>query len=150
MFKFGKKSLSELEGVDDRLVAVVHRGLELTPVDFSVHDGLRTFNEQKLYYQTGVSRTMESKHLRGLAVDLVPYINGKLRWEWPPIYEIAEAMRKAAVELELPLRWGGCWDINFTESNEPPSFLVKQYVLRQKNQGNDNPLLDGPHFEVKT
>jgi peptidoglycan L-alanyl-D-glutamate endopeptidase CwlK len=42
---------------------------------------------------------MNSRHLIrsdgfGHAVDLVPWINGKPRWEWKPIYHIAAAVRR--------------------------------------------------------
>ncbi|MDX1474690.1 MAG: M15 family peptidase, partial [Reinekea sp.] len=75
-YVLGKKSLQELRGVDDSLVAVVKRAIELTSVDFSVHDGLRTLEEQKELVKKGASTTLSSKHIDGLAVDLVPYING--------------------------------------------------------------------------
>src|SRR5690349_9518194 len=76
---------------------------------FAVHDGKRTPEEQRILVQSGASQTMKSRHLTGHAVDLVPVINGKLRWEWPPIYQIARAMKQAALELSVPIRWGGCW-----------------------------------------
>ncbi|MBU3742387.1 MAG: M15 family metallopeptidase, partial [Candidatus Kapabacteria bacterium] len=105
-FVLGKGSLKELKGVHPDLVKVVKRAIVLTTQDFTVHDGLRTIEEQREYVARGASTTLTSRHLTGHAVDLVPYINGKLRWEWPPIYAIAEAVRTAAVELDVPLRWG--------------------------------------------
>ena len=46
-FKLGARSLRELEGVHPDLVAVVKRAIELTSQDFSVHDGIRTMEEQR-------------------------------------------------------------------------------------------------------
>jgi peptidoglycan L-alanyl-D-glutamate endopeptidase CwlK len=146
-FKFGEKSLSELKGVHPELVAVVNRALELTVQDFSVHDGLRTVEEQKKMVASGASKTMDSRHLTGHAVDLVPYINGKLRWEWVPIYRIADTVRIAAIELGTPIRWGGAWDITFTENPDSPEDLVIDYVARRKKAGKEA-FIDGPHFEL--
>lgn len=146
-FKFGEKSLNELKGVHPELVAVVNRAFELTVQDFSVHDGLRTLEEQKEMVASGASKTMDSRHLTGHAVDLVPYINGKLRWEWVPIYRIADAVRIAANELGTPIRWGGAWDITFTENLDSPEDLVIDYVTRRRKAGKEA-FIDGPHFEL--
>lgn len=146
-FKFGEKSLKELTGVHPDLVAVVKRALELTVQDFSVHDGIRTLEEQKKLVASGASQTMDSRHLTGHAVDLVPYINGKLRWEWEPIYKIADAVRIAANELGTPIRWGGAWDVSFTDTSDSPEDLVIDYVARRKKAGK-KAFIDGPHFEL--
>lgn len=155
-FRFGSKSLAELRGVHPRLVDCVHRALQLSPVDFGVHDGLRTIDEQRRYVERGVSKTMNSMHLPQAdgfshAVDLVPYINGKLRWEWPPIFDIAAAMHRAATELHLPLRWGGVWDRRFPQDfgSRPGSIKdeVDAYVQRRRSIGR-SAFLDGPHFEL--
>lgn len=155
-FRFGSKSLAELRGVHPRLVECVHRALQLSPVDFGVHDGLRTIEEQRAYVARGVSKTMNSMHLPQAdgfshAVDLVPYINGKLRWEWPPIFDIAAAMARAAREQGLPLRWGGVWDRAFPNEvgvgHLDMKAAVDGYVARRRSQGR-SAFIDGPHFEL--
>lgn len=146
-FSLGPASLRELTSVHPDLVAVVRRSIELTIQDFSVHDGIRTVAEQQRLVAAGASQTMDSRHITGHAVDLVPYINGKLRWEWPPIYVIADAVRIAAKEFNTPIRWGGAWDVDFTGSNESPEDLVAQYVSRRKKQGL-RAFIDGPHYEL--
>jgi peptidoglycan L-alanyl-D-glutamate endopeptidase CwlK len=128
-FVLGKKSLEELEGVHSDLVVVVHRAIELTVQDFSVHDGIRTFEEQKKLVESGASQTLDSRHITGHAVDLVPYINGKLRWEWNPIYRIADAVRMAAKELNIPLRWGGAWDVSFTDTDDLTEFINQEEII---------------------
>ena len=45
-FKLGKRSLSNLEGVHPDLIKVVNRAIELTQVDFTVIEGLRTKERQ--------------------------------------------------------------------------------------------------------
>jgi peptidoglycan L-alanyl-D-glutamate endopeptidase CwlK len=79
-YSLGARSLAELEGVHPKLVEVVKRSIELTTQDFAVHDGLRTIAEQREYVRRGVSKTMNSMHMRqedgyGHAFDLVPYIS---------------------------------------------------------------------------
>ena len=146
-FKLGKSSLRELDGVHADLVAVVQRAIALTAQDFSVHDGIRTLAEQQQLIAKGASQTLDSRHLTGHAVDLVPYINGKLRWEWEPIYVIADAVRVAAQELDTPLRWGGAWDIDFSASTDSTEDLVALYVARRK-AASLRAFIDGPHFEL--
>lgn len=146
-FTLGHSSLKELNGVYLDLVAVVNRAIQLSAQDFAVHDGIRTVAEQQKLVAAGASQTMDSRHITGHAVDLVPYINGKLRWEWPPIYVIADAVRVAARELKIPIRWGGAWDVDFTSSTDSPEDLVSSYVARRKKQG-QRAFIDGPHFEL--
>lgn len=146
-YKLGKKSLRELQGVKCELQMVVKRAIQLTTQDFSVHDGLRTVAEQKALVRRGASKTMRSKHLTGDAVDLVPYINGKLRWEWPAIYPIAEAVREAANEQGVKLVWGGVWDRIFTDTEAATEDLVIDYSNRRRADGK-SAFIDGPHFQL--
>lgn len=151
-YRLGRKSLAELEGVEPRLTRVVHRAIKITPVDFSVHDGLRLLEEQKEYVRTGVSRTMDSRHLiqdsgYGEAVDLVPYINNKLRWEWEPIYLIATAMKKAAIEEGLLITWGAVWDRSLNFLTASPKISRAAYIYRKEQLGR-TAFTDGPHFEI--
>lgn len=147
VFALSAGSKKELLNVHEALVSVVERAVQISVQEFAVHDGIRTLAEQQKMVQSGASQTMDSRHLTGHAVDLVPYINGKLRWEWPPIYLIADAMRIGASELKVPLRWGGAWDVEFTDSTEPPQDLVAKYVSRRKKLGL-SAFIDGPHFEL--
>lgn len=146
MYTLGAKSLLKLQGVKPQLVAVVKRAIVLTSQDFSVHDGLRTEAEQRELVRKGASQTMLSKHRTGDAVDLVPYINGQLRWEWEPIYNIARAVRQAAVELNVQIRWGGSWS-NLTMSTEPPEKMLRDYTDRKIRAG-EKAFQDGPHYEL--
>lgn len=149
-YSLGKSSLAELTGVHSDLVRVVKRAIEITACDFTVHDGIRTVEEQKRYVAEGVSKTMRSKHLEGCAVDLVPVINGKPRWEWPPIYRVAEAMHKAADECGVRLIWGGVWDHRLDELPAFASGLeaaVAAYTARRRAMGK-KAFIDGPHFEL--
>ena len=152
-WRFGPASQQELLGVEPQLVVCTKNALARSPVDFSVHDGLRTLEEQKAYVAAGVSWTLASKHLKqpdgfGHAVDLVPWVGGKLRWEWPLIYPIALSMHAASIELKLELVWGGVWDRQLDELD--PANLegeVEAYVARRRKAGK-RASIDGPHFEL--
>lgn len=154
-YTLGAKSRAELIGVHPKLVMVAERAIEVTAQDFSVHDGLRTEAEQREYVRRGVSKTMASKHMKqadgfGHAFDLVPFINGQLRWEWKPIYVIALAVRAASIELDVPLIWGGVWDRPFEQLPASPKELeqaVNSYVARRRALGK-TAFIDGPHYEL--
>jgi peptidoglycan L-alanyl-D-glutamate endopeptidase CwlK len=109
MYQFGSRSLSRLEGIHPDLAKVVHAALAISKVDFTVVEGLRTKARQKQLFDAGASKTMNSRHLTGHAVDLAPVIGGKVRWDWPPFYDIADAMKQAAAEAGVPIVWGGDW-----------------------------------------
>lgn len=153
MFELGKKSLAELDGVKPQLVRVVKRAIAISTIDFCVHDGIRTVEEQRRHVATGVSKTMNSDHLRGEAVDLVPWIEGKPRWWWPPIYQIAAAMHRAATELDIELQWGCVWDrpLNRLAPGVAPEGLAdalrkEGLAYNARHPGKDFP--DGPHFAL--
>jgi len=106
-FALGQRSRERLKGVDDRLVKVVERAIEITEIDFTVLEGLRTPERQKQLVNEGFSQTLKSKHLTGHAVDLGALVNGVVSWEKEPYYKIEKAMKQAANELNIKVRWGG-------------------------------------------
>lgn len=139
-----------LVGVHPVLVAIVQRAMDACPQPFTVFEGLRTKERQLALMSMGASKTMQSKHITGEAVDLVPLVGGKLSWTWEHIYPIAEAMRQASMDLlpdGLGLRWGGCWDAQFESSTSAPVDMVAGYTQRRKDAGKPA-FLDGPHFEL--
>ncbi len=149
-FAFGAKSEAELAGVHPDLVLVTRRALEISVVDFSVHDGNRELEDQRAMVESGASQTLKSNHLKqatgfGHAVDLVPYIAGRERWEWVPIYSIAAAMKQAAAEMGVAIRWGGCWEE--LETFEDPEIAMRAYVGRRLMAG-ETPFADGPHYDL--
>jgi peptidoglycan L-alanyl-D-glutamate endopeptidase CwlK len=119
-YALGSRSLGRLEGVHPDLVRVVKRAIEITTQDFMVTEGLRTLARQKDLYAQGrtkpgpvVTWTLKSKHIDGLAVDLVPFNDGKPDWTAGKNFdEIAKAMRDAAEELGVQITWGKDWNRN--------------------------------------
>ncbi|MEX2296264.1 MAG: M15 family metallopeptidase [Dongiaceae bacterium] len=108
-FKLGRRSRERLKDVHRDLVRVVERAIALSDVDFTVIEGLRSVTRQKALVAAGASRTMNSRHLTGHAVDLGADVGGELRWDWPLYHRIADAMKRAAEELGVPIEWGGDW-----------------------------------------
>jgi len=109
IYSFGTRSLKRLEGVHPDLVKVMKAAIGCSTIDFTVLEGMRTLATQKKYFASGATRTMNSRHLTGHAVDIAPVIDGKVRWDWPLYYEIAKVVKKAAADLKIPVTWGGDW-----------------------------------------
>ena len=108
-FVFSSRSLRNLEGVHPDLVAVAHRALQVTEIDFLVTEGLRTREKQIELVRAGASRTTRSRHLTGHAIDVAAWAAGEVRWDWPLYEELSRAFKHAALELKIPIVWGGDW-----------------------------------------
>ena len=120
MYKLGARSKQRLKGVHDDLVKVVERAIEITTVDFTVIEGLRTPERQKTLMESGASQTLNSRHITGHAVDLGAWVDDQVDWSWPLYHKVAAAMKEAAKESNVKIVCGADW------KNFP----------------------DGPHFEL--
>lgn len=110
MRKWSARSLKNLSGIHPDLRRVMDRALQESPLDFVVIEGLRTKERQKQLVASGASRTMNSRHLTGHAVDLVPIgPNGKAAFDWPLYHQLAPAVKAAAEKEGVALDWGGDW-----------------------------------------
>lgn len=103
------RSLSRLEGVHPHLVAIVKRAALISDLDFTVLEGLRTTARQRELVAQGASKTMNSRHITGHAVDLAPMVGGKVSWDWPLYYRLAPIVKRAASDIGHPIEWGGDW-----------------------------------------
>ena len=116
-FNLGPKSRLKLNGVHKDLVAVVEKAITLSSKDFTIIEGLRSIERQKQLYAAGKSKTLNSRHITGHAVDLAPWpTNGDFDSDgilniadWDEYYPIADAMKEAAQDLGVSLEWGGDW-----------------------------------------
>src|SRR3990167_5914915 len=108
-FRLGTTSERNLRGVHPSLVRVVRRAITMTSIDFTVNEGLRSLAQQKLNVKRGVFKTLRSKHLTGHAVDLVPLVNGKKTFAWPPYFILAPFIKEAARLEGVKVTWGGDW-----------------------------------------
>jgi len=110
-------SKSKLKGVHPDLVRVVSRcAKDWTDKQFTfgLTCGVRTLEEQKVLVKKGASKTLKSRHIPAPngyshAVDVVAFIDGKVRWDWPLYDKIAKAMKAAAKSEKVPIEWGGDW-----------------------------------------
>jgi len=109
-FKLSARSKQRLSQIHPDLRKVVERAIEITEVDFTVLEGKRTVARQKELLASGATTTMNSRHLTGHAVDLGAYVGGEVRWDWPLYYKIETAMKQAAVDVDIPIEWGGDWN----------------------------------------
>jgi len=147
-FKLSQRSIDKMEGVDERLVSCVKRAIELSNIDFGVTQGLRTIEEQKELVARGASKTMQSKHIDGLAVDLMAYVGGRGCWELNVYDDIADAMKAAAKELDVPIRWGAAWHISDIRDWEGTmEEAMNDYIDTRRSEGK-RPFIDAPHFEI--
>jgi peptidoglycan LD-endopeptidase CwlK len=109
MYKLGDRSLMRLQGVHPDLVKVVKHAIEISTVDFTVLEGLRSPQRQKVLVEAGSSQTLNSRHITGHAVDLGAWVDDQVDWSWPLYAKIAGAMKLAAAECKIPIEWGGDW-----------------------------------------
>src|SRR4051812_20461073 len=86
-------------------------GLELT-----FGEVYRTLEQQKIYFDTGRSKTMNSKHLNRLAVDFNIFKNGELLFVDATKYEVDYASALILgiywTGLDANNVWGSDWDRN--------------------------------------
>ena len=147
-FKLSERSLARLDGVEDSMRAVTELAIEYTKIDFGVTCGLRTIEEQKELVEAGASQTMNSKHIPGLAVDVVAYVGPRVSWEVNLYDDIADAFKISAIELGTGIRWGAAWHIpDIREWNGTMEEAMNAYVDLRRSEGK-RPFIDAPHFEL--
>jgi len=132
----GSRSLARLEGVHPDLVRIVKKAADISDLDFTVLEGLRTVERQKQLVKQGASKTMNSRHITGHAVDLGVLIGGEVRWDWGLYLKLGEVMRSASLVEKVPIRWGGTWKL-LSAINGP----ITAKILSRS-------FPDGPHFEL--
>ena len=119
---------SKLKGVHPDLVGLVNELSQHSKTKFSVIEGLRTKERQAALVRAGASKTSNSRHLTGHAVDLWPQdANGKnlpsdaaftrgspaaraaSEALWAGLREISVLAKQIAKERGVLLEWGGDW-----------------------------------------
>lgn len=165
-YAFGNASMARCTHVDPTLMRVAHLAISRSIVDFGMtEEQSRTEAQQRAKVAAGFSKTMDSPHKiqadgwsKGL--DLVPWIDGRFQWgdnQWRvttadgrvlrPFFDIAAAMRSAAVERGVKLRWGAIWDRVLNDLPEDAAGLAQAMeAYKARHPGPD--FLDGPHFEL--
>ncbi len=128
-YRLGNKSMGQLVGVHPSLVACVVQAIKTTGSDFSVFDGLRNNAQQAHLVSVGASKTYNSYHLYGLAVDLVPYFSGRNWWD----------SKDKAIQEQI--------DKAFSDINVAMAVAAKGLGLKVDN-GFDLWGWDKPHFQL--
>ena len=105
----GPRSIARLQDVHPDLVRVVHRAAAMSDLDFTVLEGWRTLDRQKMLMANGASKTLNSRHLTGHAVDIAPMLGNTVSWDWPLYRRLAKIVKAAAAVENVPLTWGGDW-----------------------------------------
>lgn len=109
-YTLSQRSQNNLNDVHQDLVRVVYLALTFSEYDFVVIEGVRSLIRQKELMKEGKSKTLNSRHLTGHAVDIVPLVNGVIPWQdWSAFGSVAKAMKKAAHQLGVSINWGGDW-----------------------------------------
>lgn len=147
-YKLSQRSIDRMDGIDERLKKVVLRAIEITTVDFGVTEGLRSEERQAELVAAGASKTMKSKHIDGLAVDLLAYLGSRGSWELNLYDNIADAMKQAAIELDVPIRWGAAWTIPDIRKWEGTMEEAMNAYIDWKRSKGQRPFIDAPHFEI--
>ena len=123
--KWSNRSLGNLKGIHPDLRRVMDRALQESPLDFIVIEGLRSEARQREMVAKGASRTMNSRHITGHAVDLLPIgPNGRAAFDWPLYHQLAPAVKKAAEAEGVQIVWGGDW----TSFKDGPHFELDRNV----------------------
>lgn len=115
-YKFGEASLTKLFTVESRLQIVMHSAIDTGIIDFAVIEGHREKNIQDDYYTNGMSKVKwpDGKHNKvpSEAVDVAPFINGKVSWNKLHCCVLAGVILSCAAKLSIGIRWGGNWDMD--------------------------------------
>ena len=153
MFKLSQRSFQRLVGVHPKLVDTVKLAIKKSDTDFGVIFGVRDLATQEKLFKSGKSQTMKSKHLiqedgYSHAVDLMAYDSGEPSWDIVDYDNIADAMKAAALETGVKIRWGAAWQINdITTWDGTMEQAMNAYIDLRRSQSR-RPFIDGPHFQL--
>jgi peptidoglycan L-alanyl-D-glutamate endopeptidase CwlK len=140
-FTLDVQSERALRGVNPDLVRVVRTAASISPIPFRCTEGLRTLERQKQLKAQGMSKTLNSRHLTGHAVDLVPIVDvtgdgkvtGEDMWHHAQLVKLSPYIRQAFKQCGVPCTWGGDWKNGWDKPHwELP---WKQYPIRTASMG---------------
>lgn len=117
MGSFSQRSLALLAELDPELQRVLRTAIRTGP-DFTILPlgARRTPEQQAQLLREGKTKTLQSKHLTGEAVDLAPF---PVDWnDLKRFHVLAGYILATATALGVTLRWGGDWDSDFTYTDQ--------------------------------
>lgn len=104
-----QKSLDKLVGVHPDLVKVFTEAITDSPLDFSITEGVRSAERQKMLFDSGKSKTMKSRHLTGHAVDFCVIIDGAASWDMAHYKIVTAHLKETASRLGQNIECGSDW-----------------------------------------
>lgn len=112
---FSARSKNNLKTCREELQRIFSRVDELG-FECTVIEGHRSQEKQEEYFRAGKSRVHfpQGKHNKvpSDAVDVAPYVKGKLSWDHRHCLYFAGVVMAVAASLGIKLRWGGNWDMD--------------------------------------
>ncbi|MDR3078866.1 MAG: hypothetical protein LBU15_02405 [Rickettsiales bacterium] len=118
-YSFSARSEHLLGSVIPELGLLARQAIAASPIDFAIVEGLRTPQRQKMLYQSGKSRTLNSKHCEGRAIDIVPWLGGSCDYgAEADCCFLVGLFYGLAKTLALNLRVGALWDGNSIKGNK--------------------------------
>lgn len=115
--QWDKVSIERRKGVHPDLLKLADAVLQAAPWPLRITEGLRTLERQKQLVKVGASRTLNSRHLTGHAIDVVPYVDldrdGKIETE--ELYrkelfvKLIPIAKEQAAKLKIEMVWGYDW-----------------------------------------
>lgn len=112
----GLRNRERLQGIDPHLRDLVLAVADIYPI--VVLEGRRSKERQLALFKAGKSKTLNSKHLLGLAVDIAP---DPIRWDSTLDFAVLAGVVLAEARLlDIRVRWGGSWRF---PSNSATPFL---------------------------
>lgn len=135
MNKFSQRSKDNLKGVHPDLVRLMESAIVDCPIDFKIHEGVRTVQRQQELYAQGRTKAgiivthtdgikKKSNHQPkadgyGYAVDIYAYpVNVN---DTKNISVIAAHIKQRAKEMNISIEWGGDWKMR-----DYPHFELKK------------------------
>lgn len=153
-FRFGATSNERLSGVHPLLKLLCVEALHHSEIDFGITEGLRTTERQQELYAAGKTKTLNSRHLLGCAVDVAAYRDGKIGWTLELYDSVARAFQMALTRSDwrpnFRTRWGGAWhigDLATQPVGRTPHEMRLEYEQLRRSQGR-TPFVDAVHFEI--
>lgn len=114
MFKFGNKSLAQLDTVKPQLKELALRVIAISPIDFTIVQGIRTQAQSEANKAKGTSFLKDpskSKHITGDAFDFAPFVDGKIDWnDREKFWTIACLFKQEAEKMGIKIRLGADWN----------------------------------------
>lgn len=142
-----------LLGVHPDLQRVVRHAATRSALRFMVVEGRRTVERQRELFKAGASRTLNSRHLTGHAVDLAPILDdGSIPWNRGELfYAVATAMREASILEVVTVTWGAIWDRPLNDIGGDLFAEHANYLLRYRAERGPGarPLHDSPHYQIR-